>query len=224
LLSVWLAYLVLLAPNSGLLRIGTVIVADRYSLLPTAALVPLLAATIARLTSPGRVRALIAVGVAAAGIGVLAVNVASSWSLCRTWRDSFSLASHAVASGGGDSPELLTGLAWALEQRGDLEGADARFCEALRLAPLHVPAITGLGMVRLRRGRVDNAAALLAEAVRLRPGVAETHNSLGRALAAQGRLEQAAAQLVEAIRLRPDFPEARRNLAIVRSRMRRGSP
>jgi tetratricopeptide (TPR) repeat protein len=224
LLAAWLAYLALLAPNSGLVTIGRQLVADRYSYLATMSVVPLLAAAVARLTGRGRGRAAIGLGVAAVGLGLVAVLGASSWSLCRTWHDSEALASHALAHGGRDSPDLYFGLGSALEERGDLAGADARFCEALRLDPFHVPALTSLGMLRLRQRRLDSAATLLAVAVRLEPGVAETRTGLGTVLALQGRHDEAVAQFTEALRLRPDFPEARQKLALVLSRARHRRP
>ena len=186
--------------------------ADRYSYLATLTALPLLTATIVYLTDRGRGRPSITLGVAVAGMGLIAALAVSSRALCRTWHDTVSLASHALDHGGRD-PEIYLGLGWGQEQRGDLAGADASFCEALRLDPFHAPAMVMLGLVRLREGRAANAAALLTEAVQLQPDVPETHNGLGTALAAQGRLDDAIAQFTEALRLRPGFAEARANLA-----------
>jgi len=183
--------------------------------------VPLVAAAVAQLTGPGRHRAAIILGVAAAGLGLVAVLAGSSWALCRSWRDTATLASHALANGWRD-PEILLGLGWGLEERGDIAGADACYCQALRGDPFHVPALVGLGRVRLRQGRAANAAALLREAVGLEPDMPEIRNNLGTALAAQGRHDEALAEFTAALRLRPDFPEARKNLDLVRARARRG--
>jgi tetratricopeptide (TPR) repeat protein len=219
-LAAWLAYLVILAPASGLVTISSQITADRYSYLATMSGVPLLASVIAQLARPGRGRALILLGVAVAGLGLL---VGSSRALCRSWRDTAALASHALDQG-WRAPEILLGLGWGLEERGDIAGAETRFREALQLDPFHVPALVGLGRVRFRQGRFANAAGLLTEAVRLQPGMPEIHNNLGTALAAQNRHDDAIAQFTEALRLRPDFAEARKNLALVRRRTRRDGP
>ncbi len=222
-LATWLAYLAILAPSSGLVSIGRYIAADRYSYLTTLTALPLLTATIVFLTGHGRGRVLVTLGVAMSSLGLVAALAVSSRAQCRTWRDTVSLASHAL-NHGVRSPEIYLGLGWGLLQRGDLAGAEASFREALRLDPFHAPAMVMLGMVRLRQGRTANAAALLTEAVRLQPGVPETHNSLGTALFAQGRLDDAIAQFAEALRLRPDFAEARANLARARSSAGRRSP
>jgi tetratricopeptide (TPR) repeat protein len=219
-LVAWLAYLVILAPASGLVTISSQITADRYSYLATMSGVPLLAAAIAQLTRPGRGRGPIIVGVAMAGLGLL---IGSSRALCRSWHDTATLASHALDQGRRD-PEILVGLGWGLEERGDFAGADASFRDALQLDPFQVPALVGLGRVRFRQGRFANAAGLLTEAVGLQPGMPEIHNNLGTALAAQGRHDDAIAQFTEALRLRPAFAEARKNLDLVRRRARRKRP
>jgi protein O-mannosyl-transferase len=222
-LSAWLAYLVVLAPNSGLVPIDDQVATDRYSYLATMSGVPLLAAAVARLTGPRRGRAPVTFAVAAAGLGLVAILAGTSWALCRNWRDTAALASRALVHD-ARNPEIYLSLGEGLEQRGDLAGADASFSEALRLEPSHVPAMVMLGMIRLRQGQIASATALLTEAVRLQPAMPEAHNSLGTALASDGRYHDALAQFLEALRLRPDFAEARANLARVRSLTRRGGP
>jgi hypothetical protein len=222
LLVTWLAYLVVLAPTSGLVTIGSHLAADRYSYLATMCGVPLLAVAIAGLTGPGRGRVAISLGIAVAGLGLIGALAWSSRALCRTWHDTVALASHAIAHGVRD-PEFYNGMGWGLEQRGDLAGAESSFREALQIEPFHVSALVGLGRVRLQQRRFANAAALLTEAIRLQPDMPETHNSLGLALAAQDRVDDAIVQFTEALRLRPDFVDARKNLALARSRARRSA-
>jgi tetratricopeptide (TPR) repeat protein len=219
-LTAWLAYLAILAPVSGLVTNSSQITADRYCYLASMSGVPLLATAIAQLTRPGRGRAPIILGVSVAGLGLL---VGSSWMLCRSWRDTMALASHALDQGWRD-PEILLGLGWGQEERGDIAGAENSFCDALRLNPFHVPSLVALGRVRYQQGRFGNAAGLLTEAARLQPGMPEIHNNLGTALAAQNRHDHAIAQFTEALRLRPDFDEARKNLALVLRRVRRDGP
>jgi len=223
LLAAWLAYLAILTPTCGLISIGNVIAADRYSYMATMTAVPLLAASVARLTWPSRGWIPATLGVSIAGLSLAAVLAGSSWTLCRTWRDTVTLASHALNQGGRD-PEIYLGLGWGLEQRGDLTGAEATYLEALRRDPSHVTAMIRLGLIWLRQGRYDNAVALLTEAVRLQPRSPEAHNSLGRALGAQGRLDEAIVEFALALRMRPTFGEARSNLAVARSMARRGGP
>jgi protein O-mannosyl-transferase len=131
LLAAWLSYLVLLAPSSGLVRIGPQLAADRYSYLSMAGLVVPLAAGLGLAWASGRrarAVALIAVGVA------IPVLVLLTWGQCRVWRTSASLWSH-VLDHGGASPTAHGGMGFALCNQGRYEEAMAHFDEAVRLDP-----------------------------------------------------------------------------------------
>jgi tetratricopeptide (TPR) repeat protein len=131
LLAAWLSYLVLLAPSSGLVRIGNQIAADRYSYLAMAGLVVLAAAGLGLIWASsrrGRAVAIIAVGVAVPVLAVL------TWGQCQVWRTSATLWSH-VLDHGGASPTAHGGLGLALFNRGRYEEAMAHFDAAVRLGP-----------------------------------------------------------------------------------------
>jgi tetratricopeptide (TPR) repeat protein len=131
LLAAWLGYLVLLAPSSGLVRIGPHLVADRYSYLAMAGPVVLAAAGLGLAwASSRRARAVAIIAVGAA----LPVLVVLTWGQCRVWHDSAVLWSH-VLDHGGPSPTAHGGLGLALFSRGSYEEAMAHFDEALRLGP-----------------------------------------------------------------------------------------
>jgi len=84
-----LTYLVMLAPNLGLVQAGLMIVTDRYAYLPTIGLVSLLVSAVQslRLTSGEGERRL---GVVLAS-GLIIVNAGLSWKQTRTWHDSLAL-------------------------------------------------------------------------------------------------------------------------------------
>ena len=72
LLAAWLSYLVILAPNSGIIRISDQIAADRYSYMSMLGLVVLAAAGFCWLwRTSSRWRPDIAIGIIAIGLGVL---------------------------------------------------------------------------------------------------------------------------------------------------------
>lgn len=220
--AAWLAYLVMVAPNLGFVRVGNYIVADRYSYLPALGAAPLLAGAVAWLTRPGRGRAAVSAVVAAAGLGALAALSVSTWELSRTWHDSESLSLHALANGAG--AETVTALGKARERRGDDDGAEVLYREALRRQPGYAPALIYLGLTRVRQGRPDLADPFLREAVRRRPDSPEAHKALGVALTAQGRPDEAAAEFAEAVRILPSDPEARTNLGLALDRARASRP
>jgi tetratricopeptide (TPR) repeat protein len=138
LLAAWLSYLVLLAPSSGFYRIGPQLAADRYSYLSMAGLVVPVAAGLGLAWASfrrARAVALIAAGVAIAGLGYL------TWNQCRVWRSSASLWSH-VLDHGGSSPTAHAGLGLALCHQARYAEARAQLDEAVRLDPYDAMALS----------------------------------------------------------------------------------
>lgn len=216
--AAWAAYLLILAPNLGLARVGNQIAADRYSYAASIPLAILAAEALRRAIRPGGRRAAIAVGLAlatAAGWGVLAHRQAL------TWRTDEALWSHAL-SHGADRVALahnLLGSALAAQGRPD-EGL-ARYAEALRIDPGNADAHNLTGVVLAARGDLPAALARYDEAVRLEPDFPIAHSNRGAALAALGRLDEAAVAFAEAVRLEPDRLTARGNLARALARLGR---
>jgi tetratricopeptide (TPR) repeat protein len=131
LLAAWLSYLVLLAPGSGLIRIGPQLAADRYSYLATVALVvPAAAGLGLSWASFPRARA----GAIAATSAAIPVLLLLTWGQCQIWRSSVNLWSHVVAHGGG-STTAHSGLGLALFREGRYAEARTHLDEAVRLAP-----------------------------------------------------------------------------------------
>jgi hypothetical protein len=176
-LAAWLSYLVILAPNLGLVRFSDQIAADRYSYLATMGGVVLVAAGFNRIgRSARRVRPVL-LGLAAVGLGVLFSLIVLTRGQCRTWRDSESLWSHALEHGAGRSAVAHTTMGGMLVRRGEVDQARAHFAEALRLDPAYAPAHNNLGEVLFRSGRFDQALAQFAEALRFDAELAAAHNN-----------------------------------------------
>jgi spermidine synthase len=121
-----------------------------------------------------------------------------------------------------ESAELHNVLGLALAERGQLDSAIVEFRHALRLAPDSAPAHWHLGAALASRGTHAEAMAHLARSVELDPANSRAHSDLGLVLALQGRLDEAAGHLQRAIALDPQAEDARRNLAVVEERRRRG--
>jgi tetratricopeptide (TPR) repeat protein len=215
LLAAWAAFLVMLAPNLGLVRLTSGLVSDRYSYLASMSLAALAAAGLWRLMRWNRV--------ATTTVGVLAVAALSalSWLQCRTWHDSVSLWTHAIAHGDGDSPLIRNNLGAALAQRGRLDEAIEHYEEAVRLSPGYVGARFNLATALTRRGRQQEAVGQYRELLLREPDHAEARYNLGLNLARLGRFEEAAHELAEAARLRPDSPEAFHNWGLALAQLGR---
>jgi Flp pilus assembly protein TadD len=239
--AAWLSYLVILAPNSGLSRIGTQMAANRYAYVAMMGLTALAAAGLAR-AATSRPRA---IGLGVAGLALLAGLISLSWRQCEYWHDSIPLWRRVMAFTEIVDPNVHVNLGKALLQTGDTEGAVESFARALRYYPDHRPAHAMMGRALLTLGRPAEAEVQLAEAVRIqpldddraylgialmqqgkpaeaeahfadvlrrRPGDASLQNNMGAAQAQQRKLAEAADHFAAAVRLDPDYLVARKNL------------
>jgi tetratricopeptide (TPR) repeat protein len=214
-LAVWLTYLVILAPNSGLIRISDQIAADRYSYISMLGWVIMAAAGLRWLrnrASPARPSVIASVAVSALALLVL---MGMTWGQCRTWHDSEALWTHAIEHSAADNWVAHYNLGLVFSRKGKFEAAEAQFTQSLRLAPGHAKTHNNLGVVLYNQGKLDAAAAHYAEALRLDPAQDEAHNNLGIILYNQGKTADAAAHYAEAIRLNPRFARAHNNLGVV---------
>jgi Tfp pilus assembly protein PilF len=221
LLAAWLSYLVILAPNLGLVRSGAQIAADRYSYIALMPLVVAVAAALGPIRPVGRpARAGTAVGTAAS-LGVLLGLILLSRDQCRTWRSSLALSSHAVNHGSSRSYAAHSSLGLALFDAGRLADAEHELAEALRINPRFADAHNNLGMVLQAQGRHVEARAEFAAALRLNPRSAEAHNNQGVLLRVQGRLEDARAEFIAALRIDRFSAIAHTNLGVLLARQGR---
>jgi protein O-mannosyl-transferase len=221
LLAAWLSYLVILAPNLGIVRISEQIAADRYSYLSMVSLVIVAAGCFCRpWPTTARVRAA-ALGVIAIGVGLPLVLIHLTWDQCRTWRNSETLWTHALSHGAADSSLAHYNLALVLYHHGRLQMAADHYTEALRLNPRDVVVYNNLGVVLQRQGKLEAAAIRFADALRFNPNSLEAHYNLGIILSRQGKFEAAAAHYGQALRLKPGFADAHHNLGVDFSRQGR---
>ena len=101
------------------------------------------------------------------------------------------------------------------QQAGDLEGARARYQDALDLDPDNADALHLSGLVALQSGAAEEAAKLIRKAVDRAPDHPVLRSNLGLALHRAGTLVAAAGQLQKALELREDYAGAHMNLGAV---------
>jgi hypothetical protein len=184
LLAACSSYVVLLAPNSGLVRIGNQIAADRYSFVAMLGLVPLLAALLAAALRPTLFRRQPVV-VLALVLAVLLLEIGLTRRQCAIWHDSVTLWTHSLEHGAATELTVLNNLGYALT----LDGRAAEAIPYLRQAtagnPQDVNARHSLGAAFMALGRDDEAVAEFREALRLVPGHPDSRRDLDRVLARQ---------------------------------------
>lgn len=213
-LAVWVCYLALLAPVSGITQTGVQMTADRYSYLSCLGWAILAGAGLLYCWQAwigGRValRTLVAVtGLATAitiGLGIL------TWKQTLVWRDSERLWRHVLAI----DPKSSIGhnsLGVVLVGRGEFKEAIEHYHEALEIDPAYARAHNNLGNALLARGELDKAIDQLRQALRINPGYAKAHYNLGLALAKRGELEEATDHFRRAVQSDPGYAKAHYNL------------
>jgi tetratricopeptide (TPR) repeat protein len=105
--------------------------------------------------------------------------------------------------------------AYAHDQAGRLDRAEALYRRVLQKAPDHADALHLLGVIAHDRGRHARAVQLIRRALAIMPDFPAAHANLGSALKAMGRRTEAAASYRRAIALKPDYAVAHSNLAAV---------
>jgi predicted O-linked N-acetylglucosamine transferase (SPINDLY family) len=96
----------------------------------------------------------------------------------------------------------------ALEDRGDVLAACARYQEAVRLSPRHAKAHLNLGNAMVGLGRTGEALACYRRAIELQPDSLHAHLNIGSVLLSRQSVLQATDSYRTAVRLCPDSAEA----------------
>ena len=210
--AAWMAYLIILAPNSGLVRFLPQFAADRYSYGASLPWVILLAGGLAWAIRERRW----AVTACWAVVGPLAFGLSiSSWYQTATWRDSLALWNHAVEAGQGQSVDVQLALGIAIEEKGrGIEALD-HYIAAVELGPKSLVARGDLAVSLTRLGNRDAAIQELREFFQDRQNDPRASYLFGNELMHIGAYDQAVVALREALQLDPDLFEAHRDLGVV---------
>ena len=213
-LAAWAAYLVLLAPVSGLVHAGPQIAADRYTYLPGMVLALAGGALFLRALHLGQTarlrRRAYAVGVAAALVIAVTLGILTSRQT-RVWHDSVALWTYVLEH----EPRSVFGhvnLGRAYADAGDLDSGVAEFQAAVRIVPDDPMPHYDLANAYRRAGEVDRAVAAYKEAIRLGPNDAKIHYNLALTYLAASRLEPAIDALERTVTLTPRDAAAHYNL------------
>ena len=212
--AVWVTYVVMLLPVSGIVHNGPQIAADRYTYLPMIGWAILAGAGLragweagsaGRL--PGGARSLFA------ALTVTVVVAIGSLTLkqVQVWHDTESLWRHALAA----SPSALAHSNLAAERllRQALREAVEHARRALEIRPDYVDAHNVLGLAFMEEGRAEEAKQAFSRALEIDPRFSAAHNNLGVILAAEGRRAEAIEHFRAVVHINPNNAGARKNLA-----------
>jgi type IV pilus biogenesis/stability protein PilW len=214
-LAVWVYYLAVVTPVSGVAQSGPQIAADRYTYLACLGWAILAGAALLyiwRLRITGEIRGrtiILTNGLAISGLIVLATL---TWAQVGVWRDSETLWRHVLAT----DPKASfahSSLGNVLYKRGALKEAIGHYRQALEIRPdalVHY----NLGIALAREGRPDEAKESYLNAVRLKPDLAEAHANLGKLFGTEGKFAEATRHYEAAINSNPKDGSAHHGLAL----------
>ncbi len=198
---VWFAYLIALAPVSGLLQNGRQAAADRYSYLACMPFAVVFGLALGQL-EVRRPRTAVAV-LASTAIFLATSTIAQA----QYWRDDVSLWTRAVSiMPTAYLPNSNLSVALLMADRG--EAAIPYLEAAIRLEPRDAEARVNLASIRAAKGEYAAAINLFEEVVALRandPAFAAARFNLGILLIREGRKHDGLAHMREAVRSDPSL-------------------
>jgi protein O-mannosyl-transferase len=214
-LVIWIIYVLLLLPTSGVAQSGAQLVADRYSYLSCMVWAVVAGGGILRLwqlwLNRGVAPLVFAVAMVFAALVLLGFGV-RTWKQTEVWHDSERLWRHALSID-RESSYAHNNLANALADQGRLDEATIEILEVLRINPRDADGYYNLGNFLARQGKLGEAVVRFHEALRIDPSHAEAHYDLANALARQGELNAAIVHFRQALFFAPQDARAHYNLA-----------
>jgi tetratricopeptide (TPR) repeat protein len=200
----WLWYLGTLVPVLGLMQVGWLSGADRYTYIPLIGLFVMLAwGGVDWAGERPRARA----GVVVVGLIGLVACAGMSWRQAQFWRDSKTLFARALQVT-DENYVAHQSLGTALGGEGELGAAELHLKEALRIEPRFPAAENNLGTVLFKGNRLEEAAVHYRRAITLRAGYAEVHENLGLVYARLGKPSEALIEFERALEIEPTRPAA----------------
>lgn len=207
-ITAWAYYLITLLPILGIVRVGSVSSADRFTYLPAIGLFLLAGAGFARLWTAADVREpwhakKVRRSVAVASAAVLILLSFLTIRQISLWNDSVRLWSATIDSD-PDHAQLaynLRGLAF--KERGQIERAIRDYDSAIALSPDYGYSYLNRGIAYQAAGQYEGAVRDLTAALALEPTNSDAYRWRGLTLAKQGKRRLAAEDFSRAIALRP---------------------
>jgi Flp pilus assembly protein TadD len=212
-LAVWVCYVVILGPVTGVIHSGNQLAHDRYSYLSCLGWALLVGAGVAALVEAGRARR-IRPAIAAVGGGAMALWIVAlaclTWQQQQIWKNSESLWSYAVDS--DDRCAICHGnLGIHLVNRGDVKAGIPHIERAIALRPDRIRTHANLGLAFMLLGRHADAKAEFNTVLAKYPDHADVLSAMAVALIRDGRAGESIGYLRRALQAEPLNVIARTN-------------
>jgi tetratricopeptide (TPR) repeat protein len=239
----WFWYIGTLVPVIGLVQVGVLGYADRYTYIPLIGLFVMVAWQVPEMVQSWKHKTIV-FSLSAAGI------LSMLWTLTsfqiQHWENSITLFEHALKST-SENFVAHNNLGFSLAEQGNYNEAIVHYRKAIRIFPGICDPYFNLGFISYKLGniqeaffhfqneivcnpnsarsyymlgnlyfelkQIDNAIVHYAKALKIRPNYVEAMTNLGVSLVLIGKYDESLALFKEAIRINPDFADARIKMA-----------
>ena len=198
----WLWFLGTLVPVIGLVKVGSMALADRYTYFSLVGIFIVVAFGARDLAARF---SWLKTFLAPAAVFVLIISVALTEQPLRFWRDSETLFRHDLAVTRNNANAHVN-LGVALETSDRQIEALAEYREAARIANDNADAHFNIANLLAKTGRSAGAVPEYRRAIALEPNTANLHNGLGSTLADLGKFDEAMNEFTLAAQLDPENP------------------
>jgi tetratricopeptide (TPR) repeat protein len=238
----WLWFVGMLVPVIGLVQVGRMAMADRYSYLPSIGLFVAITWTIYEFTKSWAEKKL----VPTFAIGALIALVAIAETQISFWQNSGTLTQHAIDVDPNNyvahqnlgmflfrqhrpdlafeelsranelhpqDPGILNSLAFVLMDLHEPQKAEAALKETLQINPNDAQALCTLGTIAIAKGKTAEGIAQIQKSVGIKPDRPEYRYELARALLAAHRLADALKEYRNTLQVDPNYKPALKELA-----------
>jgi hypothetical protein len=211
-IAAWVFYLVTLTPVLGIVKVGAVSVADRFTYLPGLGLFFLAGLFASRPWAVGgglRLGGTVSKSIVA-GIG-LAAAISMSYLTVRQisfWHDSITLWSYVIEQYPARVPIAYFNRGLVLGRTGQFDRAIEDFSAAIALSPAHAEAYMNRGAALGAAGRYDEAIQDLDRTIMLKPESVQAYINRGLAYESTSQYERAIEDYTRALTLSPEFVRA----------------
>ena len=207
----WLWYLGTLVPVIGLVHVGSLCLADRYTYIPLIGLFMIAAWAVGDFCHRREALRFVSGLVA---LLLLSGMFAVTRNQLNYWRDSLSLFRRAIQVT-ENNYFMHNNLGAELVKAGRLDEAIGHYRRVLQINPNFAEAHNNLGLALAEKGQLDEAIGYYRRALQTDPKNAEVHDNLGVALAERGEMDEAIDHYQRALQINPQNANVHNNLGFL---------